>query len=399
MHVETRVERTAGAGVPQGSVLGPILWNVLYDDTMDLELEADLTLMCYVDDLAVVVTGATVAEVEREGNDTLEKIARWMRANKLRLAPQKTKRISLTCKRKVPKFTLEGHGVRNVRECKYLGVTLDYGLTFSAHVKAVTEKAKKLVRALGVILPNMEGPSQMKRRMLSHAVQSVVLYGGTVWGRALRIKSCEMAAARIQRGMALRVCSGYTTVSTEAALVVAGLIPSGLLIEERRTMAESGEAGEESRRRARRSTVRIWEKRWKRQTGVAAWTKRLIRNLEEWHFRGWGQVNYHITQFMTGHGSFGTFLKRIGRVVEDQCVHCGEGPDDPEHTFFLCPRWGEKRWEMNTRLEEEATVENVVSQMVKSREAWAAVERFVGAVLRKKEEAERIRDQTRNLNN
>lgn len=115
----------------------------------------------------------------------------------MRLVPQKTKSISLTCKRKLPKFTLEGHEVWNVRECKYLGVTLDYGLTFSAHVKAVSEKAKKLVRALSVILPNVGVPPPMKRRMLSHAVQSVVLYGGTVWGRALRIKSCETAVPSI----------------------------------------------------------------------------------------------------------------------------------------------------------------------------------------------------------
>lgn len=56
--------------------MGPILWNVLYDDVMDLELGADVTLICYAHDLAVVVTGATVAEVERDGNDALDKISR-----------------------------------------------------------------------------------------------------------------------------------------------------------------------------------------------------------------------------------------------------------------------------------------------------------------------------------
>lgn len=50
-------------GVPQGSVLGPTLWNVFYDQAVKLKMETGVQLIAYADDLAVVVTGRTLEQL------------------------------------------------------------------------------------------------------------------------------------------------------------------------------------------------------------------------------------------------------------------------------------------------------------------------------------------------
>lgn len=51
-------------GVPQGSVLGPTLWNVGYDSVVRASLPAGCTTLYYVDDTLLMVTGATFEEAK-----------------------------------------------------------------------------------------------------------------------------------------------------------------------------------------------------------------------------------------------------------------------------------------------------------------------------------------------
>jgi hypothetical protein len=64
-------------------VLGPTLWNVLFDDVMELEVPEGVSLVCYADDLAIVVTATTREDMILEGNETLHRTKLWMAANNL----------------------------------------------------------------------------------------------------------------------------------------------------------------------------------------------------------------------------------------------------------------------------------------------------------------------------
>lgn len=75
------------AGVSQGSVLGPTLWNLLYDDVMRTCEHIGPELVCYADDLAVVVQAESVEETIDQGNRAIQF---WMESNKLQIAPEKT---------------------------------------------------------------------------------------------------------------------------------------------------------------------------------------------------------------------------------------------------------------------------------------------------------------------
>ena len=66
----TEVEITAG--VVQGSVCCPMLWNIDYNGLLRFELPKDVTLVGYADDVAVVAVAATIEELEWKCNETLE---------------------------------------------------------------------------------------------------------------------------------------------------------------------------------------------------------------------------------------------------------------------------------------------------------------------------------------
>lgn len=94
---------------------------------------------------------------------------------------------------------------------------------------------------------------------------------------------------------------------------------------------------------ARISTLNKWQSEWEVSV-TGRWTYRLISDLRKWHERRHGVVNFHLTQFLTGHGSFQAYLKRFNRSETDLCMICGH--DDAEHAVLDCDTW--ENWRRET---------------------------------------------------
>jgi hypothetical protein len=114
-------------GVPQGSVLEPTLWNLLYDGILQIEMPLGTRLVAFADDLAVLTMGRTEADLVSTTEDALTRVARWMEQNSLRMEPSKTEAVLLIGRRR-PRpisFRLGNGTVQPQSELKYLGVVLD----------------------------------------------------------------------------------------------------------------------------------------------------------------------------------------------------------------------------------------------------------------------------------
>jgi hypothetical protein len=83
-------------GVPQGSVLGPTLWNIMYDGVLRMEIPVGVRLVAFADDLAVVAMASQREDLERLVDGTLKRVSEWMREAGLRLATRKTEAVLLT---------------------------------------------------------------------------------------------------------------------------------------------------------------------------------------------------------------------------------------------------------------------------------------------------------------
>ncbi len=114
-------------------------------------------------------------------------------------------------------------------------------------------------------------------------------------------------------------------VSEEAVLVIAGVIPIDFLAFERKRIydRDPGTDRVEAAALERERTLGQWQRRWGESSQVGEWTKRLIKNLGPWLDRGWGEVNFYLTQFLSGHGYFRSYLDR-----RRTCRYCGCERDD-----------------------------------------------------------------------
>ena len=130
-------------GVPQGSILGPLLFLVYINDLCNV-LELCGTSM-YADDTAVFYFGEDSDEVRLSLQHDMQSISHWMYQNRLSLNVKKTKMMIIGSRqrlRMIPPFTvsLNNERVELVNKFKYLGVILDEFLCFDKHIDHVVDK-------------------------------------------------------------------------------------------------------------------------------------------------------------------------------------------------------------------------------------------------------------------
>lgn len=153
----------------------------------------------------------------------------------LSLSVRKTEAVFLTTKRgyRQPNFSILGSHVEVKESIRYLGVKLHRVLGFRTHVESAAAGAQITSTALSRLMPNVGGPRQKKRSLLVTVVTSKLLYAAPIWGAAMAFNCNVTSLDRPQRTIAIRTIMAYRTVSTAAALVMAGMIPAHFLAWER----------------------------------------------------------------------------------------------------------------------------------------------------------------------
>lgn len=243
-------------------------------------------------------------------------------------------------------------------------------------------------------MTNIPGPRSSKRRAMMSVLHSIMLYGAEVWADALMVKKYCKKMSAVQWIGALREASAYRTVFEAAVMVIAGIIPIEILASERkrifRRRAEENRA--DVRRQERASSLRLWEQRWRNNT-TGRWTTRIIEEVIPWIERQHGEVNYHLTQFLSGHGHFNEYLHRRSRKNSPLCDYCNNVVDSAEHTFFSCNRFAEIRRTCEAALGVEITPDTIVAEMLQTETKWSLVANYVEEVLRTKKREEQEREE------
>ena len=90
-------EMTCGA--PQGSRMGPLVWNVMYDDFLRMDLSAGTSIIGFADNALVVCAADDVRILELRINESLWRAKRWLDSRCLTIAPEKTEALLVTDKR------------------------------------------------------------------------------------------------------------------------------------------------------------------------------------------------------------------------------------------------------------------------------------------------------------
>ncbi len=130
-------------GVPQGSILGPLLFLIFIND-LNTSVELCGTSM-YADDTAVFYFAKDMDELVLSIQYDMQSISCWMNENRLSLNVSKTKFMLIGSKQRVTRagnigVSLNGERVESVETFKYLGVILDQQLHFHSHIEHIVDK-------------------------------------------------------------------------------------------------------------------------------------------------------------------------------------------------------------------------------------------------------------------
>ena len=138
--------RPLTCGVPQGSVLGPLLFLIYINDLPNCCPSGDTRI--FADDTNVLFSAKNTDEIIRKGQVIMEQMNNWFVANKLTLNAKKSSFIIFKSNRSknriLPdKLVFNNSEIMRSNSIKYLGITFDEHLTFNLHIQNVCNSIKR----------------------------------------------------------------------------------------------------------------------------------------------------------------------------------------------------------------------------------------------------------------
>ena len=203
-------------GVPQGSVLGPLLFLIFINDLPNSI--SVLSFYLFADDINIYFEAENLDKLQRIVNNELKKVKQWLDVNKLSLNIDKTNFIIF----KFPQHSSLGtvnikignQPVKQFRYVKFLGVLLDENLSWKYRL---SELSKKLARTCGMLFKIRHClPVDVMICLYNSLFPSFLQYGMVAWGLTYKfhIKPIHLLQKRVVRAIAFE---HFTSPSTPGA--------------------------------------------------------------------------------------------------------------------------------------------------------------------------------------
>ena len=177
-------------GVPQGSVIGPLLFNLFINDIVNI---GDAEKVLFADDAVFYVTATTLASCIDKLKNLIAELSDWLRNIKLIPNILKTKLMMFTPRPVVqlPDIFFNGTKVEWVTEFRYLGIIIDNKLNFILQTREVHKKLSKMqgvIYSLSSLLPKKTLLTIYYSLVYSVLSQSIVIWGGVSEANTRNIK-------------------------------------------------------------------------------------------------------------------------------------------------------------------------------------------------------------------
>ena len=150
-------------GVPQGSILGPLL-SLIYVN--DFYLASKFKNVMFADDTNLFILDENIGELFQQMNNELKSVSTWLEANKLSINIDKTKWTIFhpTSKKrfmpaKFPELFIDGITLKRETVIKFLGVFIDENVTWKPHINTTSTKISKSIGILyraSLIIPRKQ---------------------------------------------------------------------------------------------------------------------------------------------------------------------------------------------------------------------------------------------------
>jgi hypothetical protein len=334
---QTDITRQVTMGCPQGSILGPTLWNLLIDSLLTTDLGPHVTTLAYADDCILLIDGQTRRDVQDRTNTTLEKLTDWGRYNRLHFSGPKTKCTLLKgAQIRRPTIRLNGLPVQYLSHKKILGLNITENFKFHQHVEMTCNTAKMTFNRLRHVTNKQWGLDSDSLTLLYKTIfLGIITYAAPVWADLITRQTYRTLHST-QRLALVALTKSYRTASFDALTVISGQPPLDLLLPlKQQTFLTRREGGDRDRVKQLTQDMRQeWQERWT-NSDKGRHTYLFFPTIET-RLRLKIKLDYYLTQGLTGHGKFRQKLHSFRLTDTPNCLDCGD-IDTPTHALFDCP--------------------------------------------------------------
>jgi len=195
-------------GVPQGSVISPLLFNIAVSDIPSQVTESGVKISQFADDIALWKTHKNILFAGKKVHQGLTAIVDWCGNWGFQLSPQKTVGVLFTQKKSTPKLEIkiDGKDVQFKKEARFLGLIFDDKLSWKKHLDYVQDRCKKrlnLLRCISGSTWGADGPLLL--RLYKALIVPVIDYGCEAYDSTT--DSLKKLLDSIQY-KALKICTG-----------------------------------------------------------------------------------------------------------------------------------------------------------------------------------------------
>ena len=350
-------------GLPQGSVLSPILFSIFVSDIAYLCVGSNFK---YADDLTLLVTGVSVSDSCHKMQSDLNKVSSWLNDWRILRAPDKTGAMVFQRKNTPavnPQIELQlcNENIPFEKAIKVLGVIVDNRLTFDDQLKTATEKAERRWSILKrKFFENVYINPDVLLRLVKTVVLPVWTYLAYIWADRAKIIKLPLWADILHvctncsfnpKKEILEVILNITPLDIEIAIHGAKFVAKNellpptdhikqVLLEGRTTISKKLRNDRKllktsngySKKDVDEAIVAIWNKRLRNTSVDSSWVVRNENFLPPGISRG--DVK-KIVQLLTGQSFLGDFMFRIGWCFSPVCT-CLEDEETSDHFLMRC---------------------------------------------------------------
>lgn len=216
----TILKRTTWKGLPQGSVLSPILYNI-YTYDMDNYIKTEhVNILQYADDILIYSAGWSVGNIANTLTSCLKLLNSWLDKNSLSLSVSKSSIVLFSRMRLHPPVSVlfDNTPIPVVKEAKFLGIILDSKLSGIPHCYYIAARCERVLNIIRCLSGVWWGAHPCSLKLLYNALVRSILDYGTYF-----LEPCSVLGLKkldLIQSKALRIISGAMKSSPINALQV-----------------------------------------------------------------------------------------------------------------------------------------------------------------------------------